>query len=355
MCGKKRRRLGVVYAMTNAAEINEVIAFRRSSSGKLSRINAYATGGSGTGEAVVDPLVSQGSLILSHDGRFLFAVNAGSDSISSFHVSAYGSLTLVDVDPSGGTRPNSLAVFGKRLYVTNAGDAANNIASNVTGFYVKKDGRLKAIPGATSALSTANAQPACIVFSPHGHKLVVSELNNNRLSVFFVNSDGTLAGPVINNSNGGGPFGSDFLSKGYLLVSEAGPNALSSYTAAANGTLNVISPSVLNGQLATCWVSSDPHEHFAFTSNTGSRTITTYRINNNGTLSVAEIAYSTWKGLGAPIDSGVSRNGCFFYVLNGNQGSISAFRIGKDGRLIRIQVIKDTGLPELGAQGLAVR
>jgi len=350
---RKKRRVGMVYAMTNAV-CNEVIAFRRRSNGTLTRIKAYDTGGSGTGEAIIDPLGSQGSLILSRCGTFLFAVNAGSNSISSFRVSKCGKLTLADVEPSGGTRPNSLSFFGNLLYVTNAGDPANNIASNITGFCVERDGRLIRITGSTRSLSTSDAQPACIVFSPHGHKLVVSELNNNRLSVFQVECDGTVTGPIINDSNGEGPFGSVFRSTGLLLNAEAGANALSSYKLEADGALDVISGSVENFQAATCWVALSRREHFAFTSNTGSHTITTYLVRKNGTLAVEDIVYSTWRGIGAPIDSGVSRDGNNFYVLNGNTGSISVFRIAKNGHLIRLQVLTKTGLPEVGAQGLAV-
>ena len=129
----------MAYAMTNSASCNEVIAFRRGKSGKLSRIDAFRTGGRGTGTAEVsnatprdgvDPLASQGSLVLSRNGCLLFAVNAGSNSVSSFRVKRDGRLVLVDVDPSGGTQPNSLAVFGDLLYVANVGDAANNYNSN---------------------------------------------------------------------------------------------------------------------------------------------------------------------------------------------------------------------------------
>ncbi|PKM77978.1 MAG: hypothetical protein CVU90_04495 [Firmicutes bacterium HGW-Firmicutes-15] len=354
MCHHKKRLRGFVFAMTNTSETNEVIVFRRGKNGILTRLNAYDTGGSGTGTEIVDPLTSQGSLILSRDGRFLFAVNAGSNSISSFRVNKYGVLTLVDVEPSGGIKPNSLANFHNLLYVTNAGNATN--ASNVTGFNLNSDGSLTPIIGSTEPLSTANAQPACIVFSPRGHKLVVSELNNNVLSVFLVNGDGTLTGPIVNNSNGGGPFGSVFLSKGFLLVSEVGPNALSSYIANVYGTLNVISGSVLNGQSATCWVASSKNERFAYTSNAGNDTITIYRIKKYGRLAVVASVPSTPEGTAAPIDNGVSRDGRNLYVLNGNEGSISVFRIRKSGLFLKlIQVFEDTGLPEVGAQGLSVR
>jgi len=358
-------RTGMVYAMTNAYERNEVIAFRRDIYGTLTPIDAYATGGGGTGTMKVssatpqngiDPLTSQGSLTFSPDGQFLFAVNAGSGSISSFWVAGDGRLTLIDVKPSGGAQPNSLAIFGNLLYVSNVGNAANNFASNITGFYLANDGHLTRITGSKRPLSTPNAQPVCVAFSPGGWFLVVSELTTNRLSVFRVNKNGTVTGSIIHESSGG-PFGSKFLSTGLLLVAEVMTNALSSYTVTAQGTLNVISGSVPNGQMLTCWIATTPDERFAYTSNTGSGTITLYSINHNGTLAARGSINSTPAGapVGAPIDSGISNDGHNFYVLNGNQGSISVFRIMHDGRLIRLQVIKGNGLPELGAQGLAVR
>jgi len=349
-CKHKKRSRGVVYSMTNAAGTNQVVALRRSINGRLSFLNSYPTGGSGTGQATVDPLASQGSVILSRRGRYLFNVNAGSNTISSFRVSHHGKLTLLDVESSGGVRPNSLAQFRQLLFATNVGDATHT--SNVTGFRIENDGSLTFI--GSNPLSTTSAQPSCVVFSPNGRLLVVSELSTNKLSVYQVNSDGTLSGPTVNNSNGNGPFGSVFLSRGFLLVSESGPNALSSYTADLSGTLTVVSGSVLNGQQATCWVAVSKSERFAYTANAGNGTITTYRIRRNGRLFVLDTVFSTLLGTGAPIDSGVSRDGRNFYTLNGNQGSVSVFRIRKDGRLVRLQVFENTGLPELGAQGLAV-
>ena len=73
-------------------------------------------------------------------------------------------------------------------------------ASNITGFRVANDGRLDMIPGSTRSLSTANAQPACVVFSPYGSLLAVSELTTNRISIFGVRADGLLTGPAVNRS-----------------------------------------------------------------------------------------------------------------------------------------------------------
>ena len=317
----------------------------------LSDAAVYMTGGAGTGEQTVDPLGSQGSLILSRDGRFLFAVNAGSSNISSFLVQQ-DKLILADVVSSGGIHPTSLTTIDNFLYVTNSGDTMQ--PSNVTGFQVRTDGRLIRLSGGSMQLSSANAGPGCVVISNFGRKLVVSEKAANVLSIFEVQSNGTLIGLRAYFSIGKVPFGSAFLDNNLLLVSEAGPNALSSYTVAANGVLTVISGSVLNNQKATCWVSALPQGKHAYTSNAGSGTLTNYHINDDGSLSVVESVASTPQRTGAPIDSVIDRSGQNFYVLNGNEGSISAFTVDRNGHLGLFQVYKNVNIPHMGAQGLAI-
>ncbi len=85
----------MLFSMTNAIN-NGIVAMKRDMAGMLSGAEVYMTNGNGTGEQTVDPLGSQGSVILSGNGRFLFAVNAGSNNISSVLVQQ-GRLRLVDV------------------------------------------------------------------------------------------------------------------------------------------------------------------------------------------------------------------------------------------------------------------
>ena len=357
------RHVGMVYAMTNAARGNEVVALRRAADGTLTYGASYRTGGMGTGTRGVsatapndgiDPLSSQGSLSVTRDGNFLFCVNAGSGSISSFRVSQAGELALMDVKPSGGVRPNSLNTYGDLLYVCNVGGRSNNDFSNVTGFRIGSNDRIAMIPNSTQRLSTPNAQPSCLTFSPSGRQIVVSELTSNRLSVYSVKGDGTLSDANSYTSRGRGPFGSCFLSSGLLLVTEAGDNAVSSYMLLPNGSLTTVNASVRNSQMATCWISASPDERFAYTSNAGSGTISTYRI-SRGMLTLMGNTPSVPEGTakGAPIDNRVSRDG-YLYVLNGNQGSISVFRIDSSGRPTPVQVFTNSHLPTLGSQGLAV-
>ncbi len=352
---------GMVYAGTNSATGNAVVAFRRAGDGTLSVLNTYPTGGIGTGVTGVvtpgtgiDPLSSQGSLILSRDGRFLFIVNAGSGTISSVLVANDGTLTSVDTESSGGAQPTSLANFGDLLYVANVGNAGNGFASNVTGFRISGNGAFAQLAGSTRALSTATAQPSCLNFTNNGAFLVVSELSTNAITVFPVNADGTLGTPVTTPSSGASPFGSAALINGPVLVTETS-GALSSYSIGAGGALTPISASVANGQAATCWVAVTPNQLFAYTANAGSNSISLYTIAANGALTLNQAAASTTEGTGsAPIDMGISSDGRFLYVLDDGLGAITTLQIGSTGALTHLQAVTGA-LPAPGAQGLAVR
>ncbi|SDP03863.1 6-phosphogluconolactonase, cycloisomerase 2 family [Paenibacillus sp. yr247] len=357
-----RARANMVYMMTNNEVMNQIIAFYMDMNGILTFVGSYPTYGRGTGikevstataNDGVDPLASQGALTLSRDGRFLLAVNAGSHSISSFIITDSGAPVLVDVKPSGGAQPNSVDVFGNLLYVSNVGDAANNFASNITGFHISDNGSLTPISGSTHSLSTFNAQPAQVLFNPDGSKIVVSELTSNHISVFHVNKNGKVTGPIVNDSYGQGPLGAYFLSSGILLVTEAVSNALSSYSLNNDG---MISGSIPNGYKTACWVVTTRDERFAYTTNTLSGTISTYQIDPNGALSVVRHITSTPPNTapGLPMDVGVSKDGRHFYTLNGNQGTVSVFNIQNDGSLVRKQVAAWTNFPYFGSQGLAV-
>ena len=182
---------GMAFAMSNATT-NTVSAFARDRCGALQFTQELATGGSGTGQEMIDPLASQGALIVNETGHYLFAVNAGKNTVSSFRL-RYGELVLVGVVPSGGTMPVSIAVSGNLLYILNAGNA--NAAANLSGFFVDQNGALSAIPGSATPLSMPNPQPACVVFSPDGRFLVVSEKSTNLLVTYSVQTSGHLTIP----------------------------------------------------------------------------------------------------------------------------------------------------------------
>jgi hypothetical protein len=127
---------GAVYTLTKSSSANAVLVFSRSADGHISPTGTFATGGTGTGKG----LGNQRALAIDAANRFLFAVNAGSDTISAFRIQENG-LVLVDVIPSGDKQPISLTVSRNILYVLNNGGAVG-ASETVAGFSVDANGHL---------------------------------------------------------------------------------------------------------------------------------------------------------------------------------------------------------------------
>jgi 6-phosphogluconolactonase len=337
--------IGAVYTQTNSAEENVVKAFARAADGTLTFVADYLTGGRGNG---APGLGSQGAVIIAED-RFVLAVNAGSNQISSFRIAASG-LTLVETIASGGTMPVSLAARGRLVYVLNAG------SDNVTGFLLNGMGDLTAIPGSTRGLSGRGVMPAQVGFEPRGSRLIVTEKATNQIDVFVVNANGTLTGPSVFPSSGTTPFGFEFSRGGVLVVSEAfggasNASATSSYTI-GSGSLNTVSASVPTTETAACWVVITSNQQYAYVTNTGSNTVTGYRLAPNGTLTRLNDNGVTARTQSTPIDAAFSPNSQFLYTLDRGSGAISIFTVNANGSLTSIGT--QTGLPTT-SYGLAAR
>lgn len=334
---------GAVYVQTNQAGGNEIAIFARSADGTLTLTDTVPTGGLGTGSG----LGSQGSVILSNDGRLLFTVNAGSNEISVFNIDPSG-LTWIDKVSSGGTRPTSLTLYKNLLYVLNAGGNGD-----ITGFVVDQAGKLSPMAGSTRPLSGNATAPAQVSFSKDGSMLVVTERATNMIDTYMVGKDGLASGPMAHPSSGITPFGFAFTQQGALIVSEAFggaalASAVSSYDV-SNGGLNVISASVPTGQTAACWIAVSKNGKFAYSTNAGSGSVSAYRVETDGNLSLIDGAAGITGNGTSPIDASVNNNGQYLYVLNGRTHNISAFAVQADGTLTSIGAFE--GLPA-GAAGI---
>ena len=345
-------RTGNVYVMTNQTAGNSIMAFNRAANGALRMVGTFSTGGLGFGSGN-DPLGSQGSLILSDDGHFLFAVNAGSNDISVMQAGLSG-LKLVGTFPSGGTEPTSLALYKDLLYVLNAGSTPN-----ITGFQLNPNGTLTMLPGSSLPLAgEAAASPAQVGFTPDGSFLVVTEKGTNLIDTYHVLPSGLANGPVSNTSNGATPFGLTFGRSGALVVSEAGggaggTSAASSYTISTpSGTLTTVSPSVGDTQMAGCWAVATNDGRFVYVVNAGSGTLSSYRVSPGGQLMLLNATAGTTGSGTVPLDAAITSNSQFLYALDDGTGAISAFLIGSNGSLTTLSGAG--GLPS-GSQGIAAR
>ncbi len=228
----------IVYTLSNGPGHNKVLSFV-ARDGALKYDQAFDTDGLG------DPSVAgtvQGAIAMSDDNRFLFAVDAGSNEISSFRVEADG-LQLIGKVASGGMVPVSLTVHRNMLFVLNEG------SSSISGFRITRSGKLRAIRHSSAPLSGDNVGPAEISFDGSGHVLVVTEKSTNDIDTYSV-TNGVPTGPTVHASSGETPFGFAFVPRsGIMVVSEAfggasGLGAASSYSVTPPNTLAPISVSV---------------------------------------------------------------------------------------------------------------
>ncbi|MEQ1739197.1 MAG: beta-propeller fold lactonase family protein [Methyloglobulus sp.] len=344
--------IGKLYTMSNATTGNKVLVYNRLSDGSLSKTAQVPTAGIGTGGG----LGNQGALALSGDGFFLFAVNAGSNSISSFRLTSNG-LVLINTVPSGGITPVSLTEDRGRLFVLNAGNGTN--PGNIFSFRVNHNGNLSPMAYSERALSSNDASTgaAQISFSDNGKQLIVTEKATDLILTYQVYGYYVSGKPTLNASSGQTPFGFAVGKRNQVFVSNAAggtpdSSSLSSYRLLPQGQLHVLSPTVATEETAACWVALTPDGRYAFTTNTASGTVSSFRIGMNGKVVLANNdAGITGAGSG-PIDMIVGPESRFLYTLNAGTETISSFAVGLDGALTLLTT--QTGLPD-GANGLIVR
>ena len=331
---------GAVYTLTNSPAGNAVAVFARADDGTLTPDGTFPTGGLGTGAN----LGSQGAVVLGENRNELFAVNAGSNSISYFKVTHDG-LEWQATVPSNGTTPISLTLHDHVLYVLNAGGDSEHHRLHGQGRRPDAAGRLDA--------------PARRRNRRSGRGRVLAERQGARrhgegLAARSTRTSSSTASPARRAPRrrpGRRRSASTSTTRGDLLVSEASGGA-SSYDVAKDGSISPISPAVATHQGAPCWLVTSKDGRYAYTANAGSGTVSGFSVGHDGTLTLLDPSGVTGNlGAGShPLDEAVSKNGRFLYVLVDGLHQVGAFRIDADGSLTSLGAVG--GLPA-GAVGLA--
>jgi 6-phosphogluconolactonase len=323
--------VGQLYINDNTTGVNTVAGFDRHADGTLTPISGspFAVGGAGTGQATA----SQGSLQLSADGRYLLAVDAGSNQISVLRIKHDGSLQIADSGPvsSNGGNPVSIAVRGDLVYIANA----DPVSPNYTGFKLNAGGHLRAIQGSTVSLP-AGSQPGDVLFNGDGTKLVGARVASSLIDSFTVASDGLLTAAPGSPfaAQGLGPFGSEFspTSTAQLFVSNAHDGAnkgtVSAFTDGPDGTLSSIGGSPFPDlQTAPCWVEISHDGQFLFAVNTADSTISRYSIAADGTLALLGSTTLNDPSGRAPEDARLSPGGSTLWVVDAGADAVSGFSV----------------------------
>jgi len=323
--------VGHVYVNDNTAGSNTIAAFDRHADGSLTPVpgSPFATGGAGSG-AVIG---SQGSLQITRGGRYLLAVDAGSNQISTLAVLPDGALSQVPggTVSSDGTQPVSVAIHHRLVYVANAGAGG----SSYTGFVLGRRGHLRPLPDSTVALPDS-ADPGDVLFNSTGTNLVGTRVGSSQIDSFFVDWSGRLhaASGSPFTAQGPGPFGSEFrpTDPSQLFVSNAhgGANAgsVSAFEVGRDGTLDSIGASPFaDDQTAPCWVEISHDGRYLFAVNTAVPSISSYAIGWNGSLRLlGSTPFHGPSTLGSE-DARLSPDGSTLWVVDSKGDAVSGFRV----------------------------
>ena len=321
--------VGYTYIDGNTATVNTIDGFARHADGSLTALpgSPFTAGGAGTGTG----LASQGAIQVTRDGRYLLAVDAGSNQISVLRLTA-GGVPVLAGQPvsSGGITPVSVAVspFGL-VYVANQG----NGGSGYSGFRLGFGGRLIPIAGSTVTVPDGSGV-GDVFFNAFGNHLVGTRTGTSQIDSFVVLPDGRLLAAKGSpyTGQGLGQLGAEFspARPSQLFVSNAHNGAtlgtVSAYQDGLFGQLTSIGSSpYADGQTAPCWVEISHDGRYLFTVNTGSGNISSYSIKPDGSLVL--IGSFAIKGGGADIDARLSPDGRYLLVDGSGMHFVSVFAV----------------------------
>jgi len=341
--GQASAVVGHVYVDDNTAPANSVAGFDRHADGSLTPIpgSPFAVGGSGTGHADA----SQGSLQLSADGRYLLAVDAGSNQISVLRIKPDGTLQSAAGSPvaSGGVDPVSITVHDGLVYVANAGPGTTLGDTNYTGFTLNSGGQLRAIAGSTYVLPN-DSKPGQVLFNGDGTRLAGTRIATSEIDSFTVGGDGRLTlapgspfdAQAFSPAQGFGQLGSEFnpVSPDELFVSDAHtagggaafPGLVSSFIDGPDGILAAVGAPVANDGVASCWIEISHDGRFLFVVNTASASISSYSIGNAGSLTFLHSTGPGEIGAGAE-DARLAPDGKTLWVVESGTNAVTGFTV----------------------------
>jgi len=364
--------IGAVFVGTNDLENNAIASFARNADGTLTPVGEFETGGQGAtdfdGGEGLDPLISADSIIVTEDEQFLLTVNAGSNEVVSFKINDDFSLSRISVIDSGGVGPNSVAVDGNLVFVTNIdrdglalGEPGTNRAEpndegNVVGFYISETGELTP----TGESADLDNRPANIDFSVDGDRIIVSSITSGSAALPGENAEASV-------------YSFDVLRSGRLQLADTNTPTLRGNSEGRNLPSAIdFDITVRNGREFV--VVTEARE---FNSEGAppalpalqAGSVTVYELGADSSLTITEGDFAFTAGdpaasneFGANgqqltacwIDFGHGEGEDIFYVSNAINASISSVRIADNGTLEVIETIAAQGTSGFAEEGVAV-
>ena len=243
-----------------------------SGSNNISEYTISSTGGL----TEVTPRTNAGTsptlLAIDSAGSFLYAVNSGSFDISVFSIdSSTGQLAPV-AQTSGPTTPIGLQAMnlalspsGNFLYVTGEAGAPGGISAGVIEGFAVSQGIIGPLPVPNSPFLTGN-NPLGLAIDSTGSHLYTANKQDNSISTFTINSDGSLAavGSAIGESFAGPVALLIDKSGKYLYVANQGSSNVAAYNIGSDGSLTLLSGSPFSTGSQPGVLASDSSGNYLF-------------------------------------------------------------------------------------------
>jgi len=330
---------GYAYTLNNDGGKNAVVVLGRNDDGTLAEVagSPFATGGRGLVVPAGGDFDAQGSV--RRHGRYVLAVNPGSDSVAVLAVDG-PRLMPVAGSPfaSGGVTPLSITAHGDLVYVANQAIPFLNPSRkpNITGFRMSADGRLTPIPGSTIEFP-AGQRPAQNEFSPSGSVLAVTAgfQPDGRIHTFAVMADGTLkegpGSPFVTREVSGTVGYSWSADARHLLVSNFRGSAMTVFAVdSTTAAIEPKGPAYPNGGGAACWTALSPDGKTLYTGNFVGNSISAYAVMPDGTLSLLGTVARREAMKPDTKDIEISPDGKYLYAIGPIARHVAVFAIGAD-------------------------
>jgi 6-phosphogluconolactonase (cycloisomerase 2 family) len=361
----------LVYTESNNPEPghNAVLAFSRRDDGSLRPIGTFSTHGTGQLNLpkAIGPDDSSQEVVATPDGRFLYAVNQGSNTIAAFRIDHDGKLDFIDTFNSGGVQPDSIGIANGDLYVSNRGDSAlghpGTVAPNITGFTIGDDGALSLLANSTVTFPV-DTSPSQNLISPDGRFLFAdifgvpgsTAAQGNTFAPFQIQGNGLLQ--LAPGGNVGAPVSPPLLlgaaanpNLNIVYAGLTGANEVAVFTYDETGRLSFVTAVPDQGK-AACWCAVSPDGKFLYTGDTGSNSVGVFSLADP--LHPVEIQNFVLGGPQAPPGSpagtrqtavfqvAVDPTGRFVYAIDQNTNPNGLFQegnqlhvlaVGRDGTL----------------------
>jgi uncharacterized protein (TIGR03000 family) len=328
-----------LYTLTNDTRHNGVIVLKPKADGSLAPAagSPFATGGKGLAGGDID---EQGAIRV--HGRFVLAVNPGSNSVAVLRKGDDGQLTPVDGSPfpSGGTAPLSLTVHGNLVYVANQAPpfAHPSGAPNLVGFRLSRSGRLTPIANAKVTFPAGHG-PAQVEFSPDGKTVVVTsgfqDKDTSRIHAYKVQADGTLKegpGSPVQPQGASGVVGFSWDPQGNrVYVSNFRGSAVTVFEVnPRTAAVKQLGGAYGDKEQAACWTALSKDGKTLYVANFVSNSISAFDVHADGKLTLLGTAKRRARMKPDTKDLTLAADGKFLYAVGSGETEIAVFRLGAD-------------------------